>query len=224
MATIQEQINAIKNETRLESIIPAQVGEVLEDMHEATVEKPSVFTSTTDPALNPNNNVKDGDCWVRNSVTYERVNGVWKTYLPVTLNDNGEVGVSVGTLKLFAGVLTKLFIGDEIIEIVANEEGVSYIQLGDAKLENDGSVSGKKIKLYDADGLQYIVDINNDLLAIKDNMGIPLAFLNKGGDLTLGLGEGKINNVDLANKQDKISAIAASQNEEGETILTLTVS
>lgn len=74
MGNIIQKILAIKNETRYKSIIPVQVGNVLLDLNSV---KSTRYEGPTDPADNPDNEIKNGDRWINGCVIYERINGEW---------------------------------------------------------------------------------------------------------------------------------------------------
>lgn len=76
MAKLQQKIDAITNETRLKSVIPVQVGEVLSELNE---KKANSFTQYQDPALDPDNDVKNGDVWheTYSGKKLDRVNNKW---------------------------------------------------------------------------------------------------------------------------------------------------
>lgn len=182
--------------------------------------KVNVFISPTDPANNPANNVKTGDRWIRYGIIYERVGSIW---VRLIAEKDDQVHIGAGIFKVYAGELTRFFVGDETIDITVQESGDSYISVGHALIINDGSFIGRNFRLNDNIGnLKYFIDVNNGLFAIKDSSGLPILFLDENGNMDVGLGTGKINGVKLSDKQNKISEITASQNADGETILTLT--
>ena len=77
MAKLSDKINSIKSESRPSAITPFRLGAILE---ETNVSKVSYFKTTSDPTLNPNLDVKEGDIWfypIAPFMKYERIDGVW---------------------------------------------------------------------------------------------------------------------------------------------------